>query len=136
MVLVDRGGGDFDIVFNYDTINWETGEASGGVGGFGGSSARVGYSAGSGAPGTFAQFLGSGVNGALLDGGPSGTALIHNTNVSIADQLYTRTDGRYVMTVRNGTVSGLDTPEPATFMLAGSTLVLLGYLRKRPRKAI
>lgn len=130
MVLVDRGSGDFDIVFNYDGVLWEAGDASGGVNGFGGTSARVGYSAGSGTPGTFAEFVGSGVNGAFQDGGPSGTSLIHNSNVPLTDPLYTRTDGRYVMTVRNGVVSGVETPEPTTFALAGGTLVLLGFLRK------
>ena len=39
---------DFDIEFNYDQIQWETGGASGGTSGLGGTSARVGYSAGTG----------------------------------------------------------------------------------------
>jgi Ca2+-binding RTX toxin-like protein len=46
--LVDRGGGDFDIIFRYEAVNWTTGSASGGSGGLGGSVARAGYSAGSG----------------------------------------------------------------------------------------
>lgn len=65
MVLVDRsetGACNFDIVFNYNGILWETGGASGG--GFGGNSARVGYSAGTGISGSFYEFIGSGVNGA------------------------------------------------------------------------
>ena len=45
----DRGAGDFDIVFNYDSIQWETGDASGGSGGFGGTPAAAGFSAGTGA---------------------------------------------------------------------------------------
>ena len=52
LLLVDRedsAAGDFDIVFNYGSIKWETGDASGGIGGLGGSSARVGYSNGDGA---------------------------------------------------------------------------------------
>lgn len=67
MVLVDRsetGACNFDIVFNYNGILWETGRASGGAGGFGGNSARVGYSAGTGISGSFYEFIGSGVNGA------------------------------------------------------------------------
>jgi hypothetical protein len=135
MVLVDRsetGAGNFDIVFNYDTINWETGGASGGTNGLGGNSARVGYSRGTGVSGTFAEFAGSGVNGAFLDNGPLGTALIHNTNVLPTDTLYTRIDGRYVLTVRNGAVSGVpEVPEPTTFALAGSTLLVLGYVRRK-----
>ena len=131
LLLVDRSGGDFDIVFNYDAINWETGAASGGAGGLGGFSARVGYSAGTGVAGTFSEFAGSGVNGAFLNSGPSATALILNSNVPLSDPLYTRTNGRYVFNVRNGSVSSGDVPEPSTFALAGSTLLLLAYLRKR-----
>ena len=137
LVLVERsetGAGNFDIVFNYDSVQWETGDASNGTGGFGGSSARVGYSAGTGASGTFNEFAGSGVNGAFLDGGPSGTSLIHNSNVPLLDPLYTRIDGRYVMTVRNGEVSGSnDPPEPGTFALAGLALTAIGVLRRRKR---
>jgi hypothetical protein len=54
LLLVDRSdvqAGDFDILFNYDKIQWETGDASGGSGGLGGSSARAGYSYGGGGGG-------------------------------------------------------------------------------------
>ena len=47
VVLVDRsdtGAGNFDIEFNYGHILWETGDASGGVNGYGGTSATVGWS--------------------------------------------------------------------------------------------
>jgi VCBS repeat-containing protein len=44
--LLDRGNGDFDVVFRYEDINWTTGGASGGSGGLGGTPARAGYSAG------------------------------------------------------------------------------------------
>ncbi|NVO29290.1 hypothetical protein HJ526_17860 [Donghicola sp. C2-DW-16] len=47
--LYDRGGGDFDIVFRYESINWTTGDASDGAGGLGGNVAHAGYSAGNGA---------------------------------------------------------------------------------------
>ena len=49
LLLVDRSdvaAGDFDMIFTYRQIEWETGDASGGVGGFGGTSARAGYSNG------------------------------------------------------------------------------------------
>src|SRR3954453_2335423 len=65
----DRGAGDFDIVFNYDQIQWETGDASEGSGGLGGKSARAGFSNGSGAPHTSFEIDGSAVNGAFLDNG-------------------------------------------------------------------
>ncbi len=44
LILVDRsdlGVNNFDIVMNYDKIQWETGDVSGGTNGLGGSSARV-----------------------------------------------------------------------------------------------
>ena len=46
--LVDQGGGDFDIIFRYEDINWVTGDASGGFGGLGGTVARAGVSAANG----------------------------------------------------------------------------------------
>ncbi len=97
LLLVDRsdvGSGDFDIVFNYDQIQWETGDASGGSGGLGGDSARWGFSDGST---TSFEGPGSAVNGALLDS--SATGLIHDSRNSL--QL-----GRYVFPVRNGQPPG------------------------------
>ncbi len=46
--LISLGGGNFDIVYRYASINWTTGSASGGVNGLGGTPARAGYSAGDG----------------------------------------------------------------------------------------
>ncbi|WP_174285504.1 nidogen-like domain-containing protein [Sphingomonas bacterium] len=73
-LLVDRsdvGLNDFDIIFKYGNINWETGDASGGNDGLGGTSAAVGFNAGIGdANGTYYQAPGSLQNGALIDGGP------------------------------------------------------------------
>src|SRR5262249_45072988 len=70
LVLVDRtnvGVGDFDIMFNYDALNWETGDASGGSGGFNGTEAGAGYSAGDGVTSHFFQFPGSLQHLGLLD---------------------------------------------------------------------
>ena len=68
VVLYDRsdtGLGNFDIEFNYDQVQWETGSASGGGDGLGGVSAAVGYSNGlSGDANVFYQLPGSLVNGA------------------------------------------------------------------------
>jgi protocatechuate 3,4-dioxygenase beta subunit len=96
LVLYDRSAqtghpGDFDIVFNYDRIRWETGDASGGSGGLGGSSARVGYSNGTSRS---AELAGSGTNGALLDGGPNSliSASVNSTQL-----------GRYIFPVRSNT---------------------------------
>jgi PKD repeat protein len=102
MVLIDRSDrnpGDFDIEFNYDQVQWETGDASGGVDGLGGDSAVVGYSNGSALPGTSFQLQGSLIPGELLDNNPGG--LIHsdlNTNVL----------GRYVFPIVNLTNTVLD----------------------------
>ena len=85
--LIDRsdiGPGDFDILFGYDSIQWETGQASGGnVICQGGASARVGYSNGTGAPGTFFEVPGSGVPGAFLDSNLE-TGLIHSSPLRFA----------------------------------------------------
>src|SRR5262249_43977277 len=98
MMLVERsdaGIGAFDIVFNYDSIQWEAGQASDGAAGcLGGPSARAGFANGTGAPGTFFELPGSGVNGAFLDVNVA-TGLIHGS-------LNSQTPGRYVFQVRNG----------------------------------
>jgi hypothetical protein len=96
-ILIDRSdvaAGDFDIEFNYSQIQWETGSASGGTNGLGGTSAAVGYSAGTGVSGTYAQLTGSFVHGALLDGGPD--ALVSNSNDGVP--------GQYIFEVRAGNV--------------------------------
>jgi hypothetical protein len=49
LILIDRsdtGTSNFDIEFNYDMILWETGDASNGVDGYGGSPSRSGLSNG------------------------------------------------------------------------------------------
>ena len=95
--------GDFRIVFNYDAIRWETGDASSGTSGLGGNSARVGFSNGSGQPGTFFELTGSGQNGALLDGGSR--SLVGN-KVPPADP--SLPVGRYQFVVQNGAVAQAD----------------------------
>jgi hypothetical protein len=94
VVLIDRsdtGPGNFDIEFNYDRIQWETGQASGGNAQCQrGSPARLGYSNGTT---TAFELPGSGVSGYFLDSSPTG--LINNSRDSL--QL-----GRYVFPVRNG----------------------------------
>lgn len=86
----DLGPGDFDMIFNYNKTQWETGDASGGTGGLGGSSARVGYSNG---VDTALELPGSAVNSYFLDG--SATGLIHDSRNSLQH-------GRYIFEVRNG----------------------------------
>ena len=97
MILIDRsdtGPGNFDIEFNYDQIDWETGQASGGnVLCEGGSAARVGFSNG----GTFNfELPGSGISGSFLDTNQV-TGLVHNL-------LNSNTFGRYVWSVRSSVI--------------------------------
>jgi uncharacterized protein (TIGR03437 family) len=99
LVLIDRSDirpGDFDIEFNYDRIVWETGDASGGSGGFGGTSASAGYSNGEGKPEGSFEILGSRVNGLFLDS---------NRNGLIYRRLNSGVRGRLVFFVRSGAVS-------------------------------
>lgn len=60
----DRSPGDFDVEFNYNRIEWETGDASGGSLGLGGSPGRVGWTNGWG---SFMEYRGSGETRVLLD---------------------------------------------------------------------
>ncbi|HEX5273053.1 MAG TPA: nidogen-like domain-containing protein [Gemmataceae bacterium] len=99
LLLIDRsdtGAGNFDIEFNYNSISWESGDASGGLNGRGGQSAEAGYSLGTGAAGTFGELSGSGVNGALLD---------YGSQPLVGHSLAANTPGRYHFFVRNGVVT-------------------------------
>ena len=124
LILTDRsdtGAGNFDIQFNYDRIQFETGSASGGSGGLGGISAAVGYTDG----GTHDfEFSGSRVNGAFLDTNLT-SGLIHNS-------LNSSTLGQYNFTVRNGTVSPI--PEPESYLMMGIAGLLMLIERKRKNK--
>lgn len=128
VLLVDRSdinANDFDIYFNYDKIQWETGDASGGTGGLGGTSAAVGYNAGTGLPGTYGELAGSLVNGAFLDGGPH--SLVANSNIGFA--------GRYLFTVRNGIVIPPPAvPEAATWAMMLAGFGAIGYAMRSRKK--
>jgi len=107
LLLVDRGdvgAGDFDVVMNYDALNWETGDASGGANGLGGTAAGAGYSAGDGDPDHFFQFPGSLTPNGLLDtnGSVPNTALVNGSRGSLLS-------GRYIFPVRNGAPPGAAT---------------------------
>lgn len=119
ILLVDRSdvtSGDFDIVFNYDQIQWD----------YNGRTA-IGYNAGKGnTVGTFAELTGSHTSGALIDGGPN--SLVTNSNIG--------TPGRYEFDVRGGTVVAPGVPEPATWalMLVGFGITGMAARRRNPRK--
>jgi Ca2+-binding RTX toxin-like protein len=90
--LVDRGSGDFDIIFRYEAVNWTTGDASSGSGGLGGEVARAGYSAGNAID--YVELVQSGNQSAILN--LDSTA--GNTGRS----------GTYIFNVRNGDVIAVD----------------------------
>ncbi|HZF68882.1 MAG TPA: nidogen-like domain-containing protein [Gemmatirosa sp.] len=124
LILVERfdtGAGNFDIEFNYDQIQWETGEASNGVNGLGGISAAVGYSAGSGASGTFAQEAGSFVNGALLDNGPN--------SLRARQRILYQVRAGQVVTPPVSTI-----PEPTTVALLGTGILMLAGIANHRRR--
>ncbi len=106
LLLVSRSDlapGDFDIYFNYEQMQWESGNASGGRAGLGGFAARAGYS--NGDPNTSYELAGSAQRGALVDGGRN--SLVAGSNIGQA--------GRYLFEIRNGVAAAPD---------AGSTLTL------------
>jgi len=107
VVLIDRSdtaAGNFDIEFNYETIQWESGDVSGGGGGTGGYAARAGYSNGSTvqADANF-ELPGSGLSRAFLDS---------NANGLIRRRLNSDVPGRLVFEVRSGGVASTLTIEP------------------------
>ncbi|MGA2012481.1 MAG: nidogen-like domain-containing protein [Solirubrobacteraceae bacterium] len=123
MILIDRPdigtsalGDDFYIEFNYDSIQWDTGEASSGdvscQNGQAMESAFVGYSNGSTTPGDSYNLPGSGVPNAFLDSSTS-TGLIYG-------DLNSTTLGRYIFGVINGQPSlTLAAPTTIATSLAG-----------------
>lgn len=91
LVLIDRAdvsAGAFDVEFNYEQIEWETGADQEGVGGRGGRPARAGYANRVSTPEHLFEIPGSGVPGAFLDSNASG--------------LIYRNQGTYRFQVRNG----------------------------------
>lgn len=119
----DTGTGNFDFQFNYDKVLWETGSASQGIHGFGGASARAGWSNGTT---NSLELAGSAVNGALLDTG---------ANALTSHALNSNVNGQYNFSVRNGAVIPA-VPEPETYAMLLAGLGLTGAIaRRRKNKA-
>ena len=113
LALIDQGNGDFDIEFRYEVLNWTTGDASGGVGGLGGTIARSGWSSGNGSD--FAEISASGDQADMLN-------LNNTSNVGVA--------GLYRFEVRNGVITNNDIPEPTTLAIFGLALIGLAGRRR------
>jgi hypothetical protein len=115
LLLVERSDiapGDFDIYFNYSQLEWETGDASGGAGGLGGTSAGAGYSSGTGDPAGFLSMPCSLDNGACLDTDFS-TGLRNTSTNSL-------TKGRHIFEIRNGGTTFHGRIHGAVTMLGGT----------------
>ena len=117
LLLVDRsdvGYEDFDIVFNYGSIQWDRWVDCDGYAG-------AGYSLGT--PGSREMISGSWTQGAFLDSNLA-TGLIHRSQGS--SQL-----GRFVWEVRNGQVTPTVTAE-GTFGILTTTLAAIGSWGQNP----
>lgn len=130
IVIFDRSdvtgvAGDFDLEFNYragpDGMLWETGDRDGGVNGFGGASARVGFYDGFG---TGYEIAGSGVPGALT----GGDCLVNPLALNCNDYFFQfrgglpYQDGRLLISV----------PEPGSLALfvTGLAIMVVGARRR------
>ena len=123
-VLINRSDiapGDFDIEYNYNSIQWDAGEASGGTptcqSTTNANAAAVGYSNGTGAAGTNFELAGSQTDGALLSSNVA-TGLTNNDLNPNADNQGAGVLGRYIFEVRAGTPLN---PTTVTTSLSGGT---------------
>lgn len=112
----DSAPGDFDLIFNYGSMQWETGDASFGFEGLGGLPAIAGFSDGTGTPQNTLELFGSGIPGSFIDGGP---------NALQTNSLNSDVAGRYIFYSRGGTITADAVPEPSTTILLSLGFVLL-----------
>jgi hypothetical protein len=121
VILIDRSdrdtgalGDDFDIEFNYNSIQWDAGQASGGdancQNAADANSAAVGFSNGTSTPGDSFELPGSQTSGAFLDSNTSTGLIFNDLNSSVL--------GQYLFTVHNGAPS-TKAPTTLTTSLTG-----------------
>jgi hypothetical protein len=94
--------GDFDVEFRYNRCDWETGDASGGSGGFGGTEAQAGFDAGN-------QVNYVAIPGSMASG--IAPALCTGSNVGVP--------GIWRFQIRSGTVICPDAGNPCSTGLLG-----------------
>lgn len=117
----DRATNDWDFEFNYSEIQWETGDASGGSGGLGGTSAAIGYA--DGTPGTNDfQAYGSLVPGSFLDSNPT-TGAVHTS-------LNSPNCGQWIFSVTSG--SPINSPTAYDFSAIDNNAVNYPCIPKYP----
>jgi Ca2+-binding RTX toxin-like protein len=96
--LRDRGAGNVEIIFRYSSVNWTTGDASGGTDGLGGVVARAGFTLG----GTYFELPSSGSQSNMLNL----EATAGNLGVT----------GVWQFLLRDGTPSGFGTTGPDSYI--------------------
>lgn len=107
LIISDEGGGNFDFEFRYESIDWTTGGASGGVGGLGGTVARAGWTASTGDPAAYFELPASGDQEGILnlEQGVGNTGLV----------------GRWEFSVRSGDIISADLPPLPGDVISGWT---------------
>ena len=125
IVLVSRadvGTGNFDVYFNYGSMNWDH-SASNDYG------ASIGFHSGTNGTPVYYQVPGSGTPGAFLDGGM--TSLNNATNTGAAGLLtFVARDGGFETVAEITPI-----PEPSTYALLALGLAVIGFTVRRRRKA-
>ncbi len=96
----DRANGDYDVEFNYAQVQWETGDASGGSDGLGGSPVRIGFATINNVSSPTFEMAGSGTSLYFLDTNPADGTL--NPTGIIYSNFNSTVPGRYVFQFHNG----------------------------------
>jgi len=120
LILVSRpdlGAGDFDVFFKYGSMTWDH------------ENAVVGFHNGSPTTPLFYQAPGSGVPGALVNGGPN--SLFASTNIGATGSILLQGRSGGFAAVAPITVI----PEPSTVVLLGLGLGALALFARRRRAA-